>query len=260
MTFSIPKYPHPDKHTIQKIREQSFQNYLALQDYRNAMLLALAMEQPGRLHTLFKNLPASASSAEDVASITGSSAVDAVLRTLGGIDLAKLLRYVRDWNAQARTSIVAQRVLHAVVKLRRADDIARAFDAASVPTPSSFAIAFPSTTDDATDAGGRGAAGAATSSDGRGASALREVVEALVPYTERHLARMEKLVQESYVVDYLLGEMDDGMFGLDGHDDDDAADDAVELMGVDDIDDSEEEEWGGMDIDVSAGVPVGVVA
>lgn len=229
-----------------------------MQDYRNAILLALAMEQPGRLYKLFKGLPASASSAEDDTSITGSSAVDAVLRTLGGIDLAKLLRYVRDWNAQARTSIVAQRVLHAVVKLRRADDIARAFDTASIPTPPSFAIAFPSAEDDAADAGGHGAAGAATSSDGKGASALREVVEALVPYTERHLARMEKLVQESYVVDYLLGEMDDGMFGLDGHDDDDAADDAVELMGVDSID--SEEEWEGMDIDVSAGVPVGVVA
>ena len=32
-------------------------NYLELHDYRNAILLALSMEQPGRLHTLFKNLP-----------------------------------------------------------------------------------------------------------------------------------------------------------------------------------------------------------
>jgi U3 small nucleolar RNA-associated protein 13 len=38
------------------------------------------------------------------------------------------------------------------------------------------------------------------------------MVDGLIPYTERHLARMERLVQESYMVDYVLGEMDDGMF------------------------------------------------
>jgi U3 small nucleolar RNA-associated protein 13 len=37
-------------------------------------------------------------------------------------------------------------------------------------------------------------------------------LEALLPYTERHLSRMDKLVQESYMVDYILGEMDGGMF------------------------------------------------
>lgn len=29
---------------------------------------------------------------------------------------------------------------------------------------------------------------------------------------QMHLSRMEKLLQESYVVDYILSEMDDGMF------------------------------------------------
>ena len=60
---------------------------------------------------------------------------------------------------------------------------------------------------------------------------MRELLEALIPYTERHLARMERLVQESYVVDYVLGEMDDGLDG------------------------GEE----GMDVDVGVGVAVGVV-
>jgi len=45
-----------------------------------------------------------------------------------------------------------------------------------------------------------------------GGTPLKELVDGLIPYTERHLSRMERLVQESYVVDYILGEMDDGMF------------------------------------------------
>jgi len=47
---------------------------------------------------------------------------------------------------------------------------------------------------------------------GAGGTGLKELVDALIPYTERHLSRMERLVQESYVVDYILGEMDDGIF------------------------------------------------
>ena len=46
---------------------------------------------------------------------------------------------------------------------------------------------------------------------------LKEIVDGLIPYTERHLARMERLIQESYVVDFLLEEMDQGMLGGDGN-------------------------------------------
>lgn len=175
------------------IREQDFLNYISLNDYRNAILLALAMEQPGRLLNLFRSLPTSLSppSVLQTSSITGNASVDEVLRTLTGSDLTRLLRYVRDWNANAKTSAVAQKVLHAVVKLRPAEDVIAAFSVDGV-------------LDKDKDAGG--------------STALRELVDGLIPYTERHLARMEKLVQETYVVDYLLGEMDDGMFGL-GEDD-----------------------------------------
>ncbi|PIL31471.1 transporter [Ganoderma sinense ZZ0214-1] len=189
-------------------KEQDFANYLALHDYRNAILLALSMAHPGRLHSLFAALP-SASDSPDAPSITGHAAVDEVLRTLPLIELARLLRYVRDWNANARTSTVAQRVLHAVVKLRPADDLARAFDAAT---------AAPVLDADGTDAG---AAFAPPSVEGRGATALKELIDALIPYTERHLTRMEKLLQDSYVVEHLLSEMDDGMFGELGDEDED---------------------------------------
>lgn len=172
------------------------------------------MEQPGRLHSLFKALPAE--SDPSTFSITGHPAVDEVLRTLSGADLARLLRYVQNWNAKAKTSVVAQRVLHAIVKQRAAEDIMNAFDQDHTLAKLTDDLAV--TTSKAGDKGG--------------ATALRELIEALAPYTERHLARLERLVQESYVVDYLLGEMDGGMFGLD--------------------DDMEEEDV--MDVDTAVGV------
>lgn len=165
------------------------------------------MEQPGRLHALFKSLQSTASPAvapsASAPSLTGHPAVDEVLRTLAGADLARLLRYVRAWNASARTSGVAQRVLHAVVKLRAAEDVVRAFgegDAVGVTA----------------DAGGLAVV---RKRNDTGATALKDWVEAMIPYTERHLARMERLFQDSYVVDYMLGEMDDGIF--DGIEDED---------------------------------------
>ena len=205
-------------------REQDFANYLELHDYRNAILLALSMSQPGRLHTLFASLPSSSSSSPgpgsaSSSSITGNTAVDEVLRTLPGPELARLLRYVRDWNARARTSAVAQRVLHAVVKLRPAADLARAFDAEAALAAASSAAA---TVD--LPLGSEGLKGmdmgAGAVPEGRGTTALKELVDALVPYTERHLARMDKLLQDSYVVEHLLSEMDDGMFGELGDDED----------------------------------------
>ena len=145
-------------------------------------------------------------------------------------------RYVRDWNANAKTSTVAQRVLHAVVKLRRADEIVRAFD----QTAAINALGDLTSTD---------GAAAPVSKGSKGASALRELVEALIPYTERHLARMEKLIQESYVVDYLLSEMDDGLF-------DGAGDEAMEDDLASAPDGHGEEDWGVMEVDVGAGVTV----
>jgi U3 small nucleolar RNA-associated protein 13 len=175
-------------------------NYLSLNDYRKAIQLALAMEQPGRLLSMFKNLR-STSSAEHFetfsppSSITGHSSVDEVIRTLSGSDLAKLLRYVRDWNANAKTSEVAQNVLYAIMKLRSAEDVMKAFgdEAGEIALASGM---FESS----------------ASKPGAGGTALKELVDAIIPYTERHLARVERLVQDSYVVDYILGEMDDGMF------------------------------------------------
>ena len=39
----------------------------------------------------------------------------------------------------------------------------------------------------------------------------RDGLEALIPYTGRHLARTERMVQDSHVLDFLIVEMDGGV-------------------------------------------------
>ncbi|KAF9531950.1 U3 small nucleolar RNA-associated protein [Crepidotus variabilis] len=178
------------------LKDQDFLNYVALRDYRRAIELALAMSQPGRLLSLFKDVAASLADEEQPSkTITGDTAVDEVIRTLAAPDLVKLLLYVREWNTNGKTSPVAQRILFAVFKLRPADSIIQAFSTA------------PKQLEEGVDA----EASAVTTQQ----TALNDLLEALIPYSERHLARMDKLVQESFVVDYILGEMDDGMFDND---------------------------------------------
>lgn len=162
-------------------------NYVSLRDYRNAILLALAMQQPGRLLSLFKSVRGGLDM-EGISrpkSFTGSPAVDEVIRTMSAGDLITLIKFVRDWNSNAKTSEIAQELLHAIVKLRSAEDIMEMFKPQATLT------------------------GAEQSTDATGG--LKEIVDGLIPYTERHLVRMERLIQESYVVDFLLEEMDQGM-------------------------------------------------
>ncbi|KAE9409103.1 WD40 repeat-like protein [Gymnopus androsaceus JB14] len=187
-----------EKETLREemvLKEQDYYNYLSLNDYRKAIQLALAMQQPGRLLSLFREV----SSANPVSeSLSGDPAVDEVLRTLSGSDLTRLLRYVQNWNANAKTSEVAQRVLFTILKLRSAEDVMKTF------------------TDEAAElALANGGISQKSSVNLNGGTALKEMVESFIPYTERHLTRMDKLLQESYTVDYILGEMDDGMFDED---------------------------------------------
>ena len=193
------------------------------------------MAQPGRLHSLFASLTSSSEDDDDddssahaktkTPSITGHPAVDEVLRTLPGTDLVRLLRYVRDWNAHAKTSAVAQRVLHAIVKLRAAEDIARAFDEDAALSAAAAAASAP--VDD--DTFGKSLPTEPLPIEGRGTTALKELIDSMIPYTERHLTRMEKLLQDSYVVEHLLSEMDDGLFGELGDDDEDSGHMAMDV-------------------------------
>lgn len=168
----------------QLVRTQDYDNFVALRDFRNAITLGLALDNSSRLLTLFRQVAdarpaAGAGDARDAESITGLAAVDETIRTLPPADLAKLLRNARDWNALSKTADVAQTLLHAILRFHRVESLLALTDT-SAPTTR--------TGKDATES-------------------MTELLEGLVPFTERHLARVKRTAQEASMVKYLSAAM-----------------------------------------------------
>lgn len=153
-------------------QDQRLQNHIHAGNYRDAITLALALNHPARLLALFQAVLAT--QPQEPGSISGLRAVDQVLGSLSDEQLLALLVRARDWNTNARTCAVAQRVLSVVVRKYSAERLAGL---------------------------GRRKGG-------------REVLEGLRVYTERHYRRVEELWGESWLVEFLLGEME--QLGVEG--------------------------------------------
>ncbi|KAI0119905.1 WD40-repeat-containing domain protein, partial [Nemania sp. FL0031] len=170
-------------------QEQELDNYEYAGAYREAITLALQLNHPRKLQSLFEKVVNSKT--PEAGSLSGVKVVDEVLATLSDEQLFLLLLRVRDWNTNARTAPMAQRILWTIVK--------------SYPVSRLSSLSV------------KGA---------KGQKSLKEVLNALKVYTERHYKRMEELVDESYLVEYTLREMDaltpslDNMKWTDGTDTD----------------------------------------
>ncbi|KAM0435324.1 hypothetical protein ACHAPT_003418 [Fusarium lateritium] len=153
-------------------QEQELENHIHAGSFREAITLALQLNHPGRLLSLFTSVMTTSN--PDKGSLSGLKAVDEVLASLSDEQIFLLLLRLRDWNTNARTAPVAQRMLLTLVRSYPASK----FSNLSV----------------------KGA---------QGQKSLKDVLHAIRVYTERHYKRTEELVDESYLVEYTLQEMDD---------------------------------------------------
>lgn len=153
--------------------DQKLQNYAYAGNYREAIVLALQMDQPGRLFTLLKSVIETEQ--PDAGSLTGLASVDEVLGSLADEQLYKLLLRLRDWNTNVRTAPIAQKILWTVVKSYPASRLASLRPQGKV-----------------------GAKGS-----------LKDILDGIRAYSERHYKRVEDLVDESYLLDFTLREMDE---------------------------------------------------
>jgi U3 small nucleolar RNA-associated protein 13 len=168
-------------------QDQQLQNYIHAGAYREAITLALQLNHPARLLSLFQSAVDSSAESPTRDSLTGNPDIDHVLQSLDEENLYMLLLRLRDWNTNARTASVSQRILYALFK--------------SYP-PSTFMEL----------ASRRNPLPGRKSSP---ASGLKDILQALAAYTERHYKRVEGLVDESYLLEWVLGEMD-GISGVNG--------------------------------------------
>jgi len=157
-------------------QDQLLQNHIHAKNYREAITLSLALNHPGRLLKVFEDVVNLPEAEKESDSILGVRAVDHVLRSLSHDQIFRLLERVRDWNTNARTSTVAQRILYCLFK--------------SWPASTFVDMAK----EHRTGVAGKG---------------MRELLRALEAYTDRHYRRVEELIDESYLLDYTLREMDE---------------------------------------------------
>jgi U3 small nucleolar RNA-associated protein 13 len=113
-----------------RIREQDLQNYLLKKDYLNAILLAMSLDQPYRLLKLFDTVLNERP--EGDTSITGSAAIDKILKDMNAEQVNKLLGYIRDWNTNAKRSRVAQTILNAILTLHSSEELVELSNAKEV--------------------------------------------------------------------------------------------------------------------------------
>ena len=179
-------------------QDQELQNHIRASNFREAIVLALQLNHPKRLLDLFTSVIDGKS---EEGSFTGRTEVDEVLKGLSDSHLFSLLRRLRDWNANARTHHVAQRVLYALLRLHPKERILALNKRRRIAQPTSggadgeLAEAMSSLT--------------TTEQKAQKKESVRNVLDGLKAYTERHYARLERQGEERYVLVWALEQMDE---------------------------------------------------
>ncbi|KAH3902094.1 probable U3 small nucleolar RNA-associated protein 13 [Saccharomycodes ludwigii] len=144
-------------------QEQSLTNYLRTGDWVNAFLLAMRLDHPMRLYNVLNQCLISANDSDD--EYIFNKDVDAVISTLDKDQLITLMKRCRDWNTNARTHLVATKVIKCIIKTHNINKLSE------LPN-------------------------------------MMKLINSIIPYTQRHYTRMDNLVEQSYILDYALIEMD----------------------------------------------------
>lgn len=141
------------------VKEQQLQVLLLRKDLKNAVILAMSLEQPFRLFKLFDDLLREKSVSEGLALVTE------VIGQFTAEQHIKLLEYIREWNLSYKRSFPSQIVLGAL--LRATDDASLSVLVKEKP-------------------------------------AVRDLLKAILPYTEKHFSRTDDLLISSHLVDFAL--------------------------------------------------------
>jgi U3 small nucleolar RNA-associated protein 13 len=173
-------------------QDQELQNHIRSQNYREAIVLALQLNHPKRLLDLFT---AVVNGPQESGSCTGRKEVDAVIAGLSDSQLWNLLKRLRDWNANARTYNVAQHILYAILRLHPKERLLNLRRRRKVGMGQDGELA---------DA----MANLSTEPGVRDRESVKDVLDGLKAYTERHYARLEKMGEERFVLLWALQQMD----------------------------------------------------
>ncbi|KAK5137626.1 hypothetical protein LTR08_007921 [Meristemomyces frigidus] len=176
-------------------QDQELQNYIRASNYREAIVLALQLNHPKRLLELFS---AVVNGPHEKGSFIGKAEVDEVIASLADSQVWNLLRRVRDWNANGRTHNVAQQVLYAILRLIPRERLLNLRSRRRKVAPV-----------DEEDDEGLVDAMAELSTREQSKESVKDVLDGLKAYTQRHHERLEKTGEERFVLLWALQQMDD---------------------------------------------------
>lgn len=92
------------------VKEQELQVFLLRKDFKNAVLLAMSLDQPFRLSSLFEDL------LRDKSVNEGLAILKPLLEQLSSDQKAKLIEYIREWNLSYKRSLSSQLVLASILR------------------------------------------------------------------------------------------------------------------------------------------------
>lgn len=176
-------------------QDQALQNHIHSQNYREAIVLALQLNHPKRLLDLFTRVLDSPEKEEG--SLTGISGVDEVLGSLSEEQLWILLCRLRDWNASARTSRVSQRIMYTLFRLYPKEKFVQLRKNRGRKKNEEEELA------DGVESMALAEKPKAIKNE-----SVKDVVDGLKAYTERHYGRLEKMAEERWVLAWTLQQMD----------------------------------------------------
>ena len=153
----------------------------------------MQLNHPKRLLDLFTSV---VNGPHQAGSYTGRKEVDTVLAELSDAQLWNLLKRLRDWNANARTYNVAQHVLNAILRLHPKERI--------------LGLRRRRRTGNVQDAELADAMAELSTEPGiKDRESVKDVLDGLKAYTERHYTRLEKTSEERFVLLWALHQMDE---------------------------------------------------
>jgi len=137
------------------LTEQELSNSLLQKNYKRAIKLAFVLEQPFKILSIFEQILEEGETASTIQDIVANFSPD---------QIEFCMQYIREWNTNAKHSLVAQIVLKSLL---------------SYYPPNVFETN----------------------------PKAKELLEGIIPYTERHFQRIDNLLQKSFLVDYVLQRM-----------------------------------------------------
>lgn len=178
-------------------QDQALQNHIHSNNYREAIVLALQLNHPKRLLDLFTRVLDTPDKKEG--SLTGVAGVDEVLGSLSEEQLWTLLCRLRDWNANARTSRVSQRIMFTLFRLYPKDKFVQLRKKRGRKQIED---------DEELAEGVESMALTERAPKGGNNESVKDVIDGLKAYTERHYGRLEKMAEERWVLAWTLQQMD----------------------------------------------------